>query len=183
MYSHLQLPPTLICKGDACMGSKHMLHLGKQPSAFTFNSWPSLCKINCITCSVHLLIAKPINFKMFCIVVPLMAGMVFAGFRTSVFCWNWAGSHTWLSPVNPASNPRSSEVIWSGERRNFSWVPFWERIPFLKEKLSFQGLHFLECAWIRILKMGCSKAMETWEVIVIRYSIVQSEEIFLNDYY
>lgn len=161
MYYHLRLPPTLICKRDACIGSKHMLHLGKQPSAFTFNSWPSLCKINCITCSVHLLIAKPINLKMFCIVVPLMAGIVFAGFRTSVFCWNWAGSHPWLSPVNPASNTWNSEVIWSGERRNFSRVPFWERILFLKEKLSFQGLHFLEYAWIGIPSMGWSKITGT----------------------
>lgn len=71
-----------------------------------FNSWPSLCKINCVTCSVYLWIAKPINFKMFCFVVLLMDGTVLAGFTKSIFCWSWAGSHPgYLASWGPSAQP------------------------------------------------------------------------------
>ena len=86
-----------------------------------FNSWPSLCKINCITCSVYLLIAKAINFKMFCFVVLLMDGIVLVGFTKSIFCWNWAGSHTQLSSGSefPSAEPVVSS--WCTEVISQAW--------------------------------------------------------------
>lgn len=75
---------------------------------------------------MYLLIAKPINFKMFCFVVPLMDGIVLVGFTKSIFCWNWAGSHTQLSSGSefPSAEPVSSswctEVIL--QARFFAWA-------------------------------------------------------------